>query len=271
MDCTGKMYSKIVVSGDNAEIYYYSVPINCNSKPHKKTEKIKDNECEKRLDNLYRARLNLRRIVWSNFTEYSKFITLTYSETVLDENKVKYDVKIFVKYMRRLGYEMRYLYVLEHQKERGKKEDNKGSLHVHMLLFVDKYVPYEDINRCWKHGYTDIHKIEDVKNMGAYVSKYITKDTVADFGHKCYVCSLGLKRPQQERFYTLGYSDNGIDVQPSDILSKLDVTYKSKFRHDFFTDKGEPSTQTVTYIQGKLKDPLDDFKERLGDLNETER
>lgn len=274
MDETGKMYAKVVVSGENVEIYYYSCPINCNSKSHKKTEKIKTNECieenEKRLDNLYRARLNVRRIVWSNFTKYSKFITLTYADTVLDKKKVKRDITTFVQAMRRKGYEMKYLYVMEHQKERGLKEGNKGSLHVHMLLFVDRFIPYDIVHDCWKHGMIDIKKIDDVKNMGAYVSKYITKDTVADFGNRCYSCSLGLERPQQERFYTLGYSDNNINVQPSDIIENIDVTYSSQFRHDFFNDRGEPATQTVKYIQGRLKDPLNEFKERL-DKYESQR
>lgn len=269
-----QMFCKVVTSGDNVEMYFYSIPIEVGKKRGHKIEKRNREEVEenfdRRLDNIYRSRLNVRRIIWCNKTEYTKFITLTYAETILDVKKVKRDITTFVQAMRRKGYDMNYLYVLEHQKERGEKEGNEGCIHVHMVLFLDKFVVLDDLNTAWKHGGTDVHVIKDIKDLGAYVCKYITKDNIADFGHRVYSCSLGLERSYQERYYTLGYSDSDVGTNPNDVLLNLDVNYMSEFRHDFRDSKGDFGSQTVRYINGKLKDPLDRFIERLGFLNEVD-
>lgn len=269
------MYCKVVTSGENVELYFYSVPIKVGESRKKKIERREKEDVtedfDKRLDNLYRARLNVRRIIWCNESKYTKFVTLTYAETVLDVKQVQRDITTFVQSMRRKGYDMKYLYVLEHQKERGQREGNAGCIHIHMLLFLDKFVKLEDLNAAWKHGQTNIQKLDDINNVGAYVCKYITKDNIADFGKRVYSCSIGLERSQQERYYTLGYSDSNYGVSPEDVISKLDIHYVSQFRHDFFKDDGTPSTQTVRYIQGKKTDPLNEFIERLGKANEEDR
>ena len=280
-DCL-QMRCKCVVSGDIVELYFYKVPIKCGKKKENNNKKIDveedniDNEIDKRSDNLLRARQNIRRIIWSNQSKYTKFITLTYAETVLDVNTVRYDISKFVKNMKNKGYDMKYLYVLEHQKERGKKEGNEGSLHVHMVLFIDKYIPFEDLNKSWNKGQTDIQAIEDIKNLGAYVCKYITKDNISDFGKRCYSCSLGLDRPSQERFYTLGFSDTDYDFQPEEVLQALNITYHNKMVHDYLDPTtGEGRNQEVMYYQGYWKDkniiqerdPLYDFARQIDSLH----
>ena len=158
-----QMRCKAVVSGDIVELYFYKVPITCGNKREIDiVKKIDREEAEKRNDNLYRARKNIRQIIWSNQSKYTKFIILTYADTVLDIDKVRYDISKFVKNMKNRGYDMKYLYVLENQKERGIKENNDGCLHVHMVLFIDKYIPKEDIDKSWKKGYTGINAIDNI-------------------------------------------------------------------------------------------------------------
>lgn len=250
-----KMRCKVVVSGDIVEMYFYKVPIVCGNKRKHDIVKNSSDEQEKRKDNLYRARQNIRRIVWSNQSKYTKFVTLTYAQTTLDIKKVRRDITTFVQGMRRCGYDMKYLYVLENQKERGKKEHNNGSIHVHMLLFIDKYIPKEDLAKCWKHGFIGIEKIDNVRNLGAYVCKYITKDNLAEFGKRCYSCSIGLDRPSDERFYTWGFSDSVTELrfQPEDVLRSIDVSYSATMNSDFFDLNGDPVNQSVRYYQGKWK------------------
>lgn len=250
-----KMRCKVVVSGDIVEMYFYKVPIVCGNKRKHKIIKNSREEQEKRNDNLYRSRQNIRRIVWSNQSLYTKFVTLTYAKTTLDIKKVRRDITTFVQGMRRCGYDMKYLYVLENQKERGKKEQNNGCIHVHMLLFIDKYIPKEDLEKCWKHGFIGIEKIDNVRNLGAYVCKYITKDNLAEFGKRCYSCSIGLERPSDERFYTWGFSDSVTELrfQPEDVLRSIDVTYSATMNSDFLDMNGEPVNQSVKYFQGKWK------------------
>lgn len=277
MDDGLQMRCKAVVSGDVVELYFYKVPVNCCYKRKHLIEKREVSEdTEKRNDNLFRARKNIRQIIWSNQSKYTKFITLTYADTVLDIKKVRYDISKFVKNMKNRGYDMKYLYVLENQKKRGVKENNKGSLHVHMVLFIDKYIPKEDIDKSWKKGYTGINAIEDVRNLGAYVCKYITKDNLQEFGKRTFSCSLGLDRPEEERFYTLGFSDTAVDFQPEEVLRNLNVSYHKKLIHDYLDPTtGEGRNQEVMYYQGKWKngniikekDPLYELKRQIDGLH----
>lgn len=272
------MRCRVVQSGDYVEFYFYKVPIKCNySRKHKieRQDREEGELCEKRLDNLYRARMNIRRIIWCNECKYTKMITLTYAKTCLDVKKVQRDIQTFVQNMRRMNYDFKYLYVLEHQKERGLREGNAGSIHIHLILFLQKYVKIEDLNKAWKHGNTDILASRKIKNLGAYISKYISKENFADFGKRCYSCSLGLERSQTERFYTLRYSDSMFDVQPEDILRDCNVTYSNKIHFDYLNSEGVGCEQEVRYFQGKWKnnnsiiersDPLNAFARQIACL-----
>lgn len=263
-----QMRCKVVVSGDMVEMYFYKIPIKCGNKRNYEIVKNSSDEKVKRDGNLYRARQNIRRIVWSNQSKYTKFVTLTYADTVLDIKKVRRDITTFVQSMRRLNYDMKYLYVLENQKERGKKENNDGCIHVHILIFIDKFIKLEDLRKSWKHGFVGIEKIDDVRNLGAYVCKYITKDNLADFGKRCYSCSIGLERPSDERFYTWGFSDSVTELrfQPEQVLNSIDVTYSSTINCDFFNSNGEPVNQSVNYYQGKWRDG--NIIKELGELSD---
>lgn len=251
------MRSKVIVSGNRVEVYDYKTPVPVGFKRETKIKRREVNENEeykKRDDNLYRARKNIREIIWCNETKYTKFVTLTYAETVLDIKKVKRDITTFVQAMRRLNYDMRYVYVLENQKERGLKEDNDGCIHIHMLLFFDDFVKLEDLRKCWKHGYVSIEVIDDVRNLGAYVCKYITKDNFASWSKQSYGCSNGLKRPETERFYTDGYSDTDINFQPEEVKENMNIDFWQTLRHDYIDPtSGKPCSQTVKYTQGSWK------------------
>lgn len=267
-----QMRCKAVVSGEVVEFYFYEVPIECGRKPKLVEKPVREEKQEKELDNILRARQSIRRIIWSNQGQYTKFVTLTYKDTVLDVVKVRRDITTFVQNMRRKGYPMKYLYVLEHQTERGKREGNTGCLHVHMLIFIDQYIPVDDLNRAWKHGHVSIEAIKDVRNLGAYVCKYITKENLTEFGKHAYACSLRLDRPSQERFYALGFSDSFPQITPEKILNEVDITYTATMRHDYFDNNGETGMQIVRYYQGKWRngnplDPLEQFKRKMDEYD----
>lgn len=253
---------RVVRSGNTVELIEYESPVKCGVErsfvQKKKNKEELDGTEEKREDNLYRARQAIRRIIWANLGKYTKFFTLTYKITCLDVSKVRNDLATFFKGMKRVGYNLKYLYVLEHQKERGEKEENEGSLHVHMVLFHDAYVPWQIIKRYWKHGSIDIHVLRKVKNVGAYVCKYITKENLADFGSHTYACSKGLKRPKDACFYTSGDSDCfGDSWSLSEIKAALKSTFSRTSTFDILVKNGgEPIliNQTVRYTQGVFDD-----------------
>lgn len=267
------MRYKVYVCGDIVEVYGYHVPVKCGVDTKSNhpailpvweyeklgiTSKEELAELRKREDNLLRARQNVRRIIWSNQGAYTKFVTLTYAQSEFTIEQVRRNITTFVQSMRRKGYDMKYLYVLEHQTERGIKEGNDGSLHIHMLIFIDKYIPYEDLNKCWKKGSTDIQAIENINNLGAYVCKYITKETFAEFGNHCYERSQNLKKPTVERFYHtngLSYSDSAIDIDGSDVLKIMNINYQNTMHHDYISSSdGSAQSQIIDYWQGTFAD-----------------
>jgi len=122
-------------------------------------------------------------------------LTLTYAKTQLDYDRLYIDFKIFLQHLKRKGFEFPYLAVTEHQTKRGKKEGNAGSLHLHVLIFSDTYIPFDTLKRAWSaKGSVHVQKIERAKNKGAYVAKYITKEG-APPDKKSYRTSRNIKRP----------------------------------------------------------------------------
>lgn len=263
---------KVVCSGDVVEVIKYRMPVKCGF-DRAPVIRSDDDVNDRRFDNLKRAQATVRRLVWCNYTQYSKFLTLTYKDTVLDVKRVRRDITTFVQSMKRKGYPLEYLYVLEHQKERGLKEGNEGCLHAHMIVFGDRYIPLEILKSCWKHGIIDIHKLKDVNNVGAYVCKYITKEDLADFGAHAYACSKGLKRPIEDCYYASGYSDKlGQQSVFSSVLDDMDVRYHGVSSFDIASKSGfEPFliSQTVDYYQGTFKFGSDTaLKYQLSDIQD---
>ena len=266
------MFCKIVRSGKVVEAYIYSSAIKvgherkhdvCKRKAKDYIDLEELEELEKRSDNLYRARQTVRRLIWANQGAFTKFITLTYRDTELDRKRVHRDITTFVQAVRRKDYEMLYLYVLEHQKERGEKEGNEGCWHVHMVVFNDAFLPKEILEKCWPHGFVDINAIDDVRDLGAYVCKYITKENSAEFGSRVFSASKGLKRPEVERFYIEGFSDSMTGIFPKKILKNLNVSYHDVICHDYIDDQGVGHSQKIAYYQGTWKDEDSLTQERM--------
>jgi hypothetical protein len=225
---------RVIRSGDVVEIYNYDNKVHYNYEKIERHASIKEkteNWAGKSEDSLRRSRREIRRVIWCNLNRHSKFLTLTYAENMQDLEKFYYDWKMFTKSMSRKGYKLDYLYVLEYQE--------RGAIHAHVIIFNDEYIPWETITDCWKHGVIDIHKIRDIGNLGAYVCKYLTKETLSEYNSKSYHCSQGLKRPI-ERKITLEESANLLQ----ELFAKGEVVYSSKYDvlvNDIVTNKVEYS------------------------------
>lgn len=265
------MSAKVIVSGQTVEFKDYKKPFLIDNK--RKHDCVRTNNNEKRSDNLFRAKEKVKHIIWCNISEYTKFLTLTYKDIVLDYKDFKKDFDSFRKSMSRMGYNLKFLYVLERQKERGIKEGNEGCIHCHMVIFNNEYIPFQDINKAWKFGSTDIHVIEGtrytgneraekIKDLGIYVSKYITKDTMALPGNRTYSCSLGLNRPNeykisQYRFFAnnhLDITDNPHDLELYDnFLYKTNVYHAETIPIEYKNSSGDTVTNSIYYRRGVLK------------------
>lgn len=266
------MQARMFVSGSTVESYTYSKPIRYGYERQYEIKR-KPEPGEKRAGNLVRAQRQVRQIIWANLGRYTKFLTLTYADTVLDVPTFKKNFDAFRKGMSRRGYKMRYLYVLERQKERGEIEGNEGCLHCHIVLFNDEYIPYKDILECWHYGSIDIHVLkgckyqdnhrssEKINDLAAYVSKYITKDSVSLPGNKTYCCSLGLERADLHRdfcyMWKTSYGFDGVpDFESSKVFEGIESITRFKFScstsFSFVDSLGEEKHIGLTYKQGRL-------------------
>lgn len=202
--CNRYILKKAVISGNHVELYKYSMPIKCDFSKKINPKLTESREVGlKREDNLARARQNVRRLVWCNITAHTKFLTLTCKETCVDLKAFQRKMQTFFQAMTRKGFKLRYLYVLERQLSRGIKEGNLGTWHAHVVVFNDEKIPLDVLKSCWKHGRSEIKILnglrlkddEKINDVGAYVCKYITKESALEFGSNVYRCSKGLHRP----------------------------------------------------------------------------
>jgi len=194
------MKAKTFMSGDVVEVIEWTTPMlyDYTTKPSLRAKEASPEWKGKEDSNLKRAQMNLRRLVWCNQTRYSKFVTFTYKDAEPDMEHVVSDWKAFQRRMSREGYFADYVAVLEWQEQREIKYGEK-SLHLHAVLFTDRYIPCDFISLAWKKGFIKINSLRDVRNIGAYVSKYLTKTTLAKYGSHSYLCSKGLLRPKEIR------------------------------------------------------------------------
>lgn len=96
--------------------------------------------------------------------------TLTYAENMTDTERLYRDFKAFWKrYRRRYGDNVDYMSIVEPQE--------RGAWHMHLLVrHNDKkkiYIPNDELAELWGHGFTTTKAIQNVDNIGAYLSAYL--------------------------------------------------------------------------------------------------
>lgn len=232
---------------DSIIVKEFNSPYACGSREFDNSRKYNKEdltEFEKDYRNLKRAQNNIRDIINANITPYTKFLTLTCKENVLDYKQIKRMFTTFLQAMKREGFNLRYLGVLEHQKGRGLKNNDDGAYHIHLVVFNNEKIPYEIINKHW-NGITQIKILnglrlkdnEKINSVAWYVCKYITKDNLKEYNRHCYFCSKGLYRPLQVQIPYCDYDSEDEDIQKSeefnnnlqDILKQYKLISKSSY------------------------------------------
>ncbi len=186
---------KVVISGKFVEVYKYEKPYfkgfpRLMSKHKIKTkERSHDAILELRADNIRRSAQKIRRLVNSNEKELKKMLTLTFSDNLTDLKIANKKLDIFLKKLRRDFPHLKYVAVPEFQK--------RGAIHYHILLNIKPYISNDDIAKKWGNGWAWFKSIYNCDNLGAYISKYLTKGSVnsAYFGQKKFFTSKNLKMP----------------------------------------------------------------------------
>lgn len=232
------MKYKYVKSGDIIEIYEYEreVKREGNKSGRRGRNDTDTDTSENRKTVLSRAKKNLRRTINSNINAWGgipKFLTLTFAENITDVRMANYE---FNKFVKRLNYKinvrLKYSVVVEFQK--------RGAIHYHVILYNLPYTPSHVIKDCWGNGFIKINKIQHVDNVGAYVTKYMTKDNDDPRlrGEKSYFSSRGLHKPEEVK--DLGQKEIQSLRQALDTFK----TYNNQFENDY--------TGLITYEQYNL-------------------
>lgn len=167
------------------------------------------------------------------------FITLTVSDTTIREHKDVYKtcLRSYLKWQARQGAE-HYIWKAELQQ--------RGQVHYHIT--TNCFIHYKDIRKKWnslqrKAGYldnfamkykhydansTDVHSVRNVKDIEAYLVKYVAKDATNGTGKvikgKVWDCSDSLKKSY---FTTIAEPRNIADAK------KLCRNYKVAERYAF--------------------------------------
>jgi len=185
--------TRVVVSGRSVEVYKYHRPFYRDYKVPKfnNIQYFEQLDLEDVLEKkeLYkkqahnRAKTCIRRIVNSN-PHWTKFFTLTFAENRTDRVSANYDFNLFIRRLKYRYPSFSYLAVPERQK--------RGAIHYHLICNMP-FVNFDELREIWGFGRLEVKDIRSVKKTGAYIAKYLTKDT-SDFFSKRYFCSADVYR-----------------------------------------------------------------------------
>ena len=240
------MYKKYIYTGHIFEIYEYDSYF--HGKGKEKGDSGRNYESENKLDNYKNRQVErnnfVRRYACANFdSKHDKFITLTFKDNIID---VKLANNLFHTFIIRLRHYLKsinfnnfkYLAVIEFQ-----DLNRNGVVHYHMLSNFP-YIDFLKLKEIWKYGSVFINSIKHVDNIGAYITKYMTKD-INDtrlMGLKAYLRSNNLISPKQKIFK---YENLQNKFESENNLSDFTKVFESSYETDIFG--------TCKYTQYNLK------------------
>jgi len=225
---------KVIVSGNVIEVFEYSKGVFkgfTNENGRRVNGDITDEQkAENRERSLKRARKEFMRIVNANIGCYGdirpKFVSFTFADNIKDLKEAN---RIWSKFIKRLNYrgygrkcsELQYGAVPEFQE--------RGAVHYHVIFFNLPYIDNEELAEIWGQGFIKINAIDDIKNVGAYVCKYMTSsfDDERLMGQKAYFFSRGVRRPKE---IYLDYEDLEMIKRSLPVKARV---YGAEFNNDF--------------------------------------
>ena len=117
----------------------------------------------------------VRDLINCNVTDPKKcrWLTLTYAENMRDREKLYNDRKAFwlrvTRWHKKHGISVpEYITIVEPQ--------GRGAWHLHELWLYDfnaPFLPNETVRNLWQNGFVTVKKLEDVDNVGAYITAYL--------------------------------------------------------------------------------------------------
>lgn len=132
---------------------------------------------EKRVDDmrsLYQTMRHGRDLINANVTDKRncKLITITYRQDngpMTDTKQLYDDVHVFMQKMKRHYGKFEYITAVEPQ--------GSGAWHEHIIMIFDHpapFIPNNEIEELWGHGFVKTTSLQDVDNVGAYLTAHLT-------------------------------------------------------------------------------------------------
>lgn len=166
--------SSIINLGD----YKYCLPSDIDSETGEITTVREMKRTENRAENmngLAKSMKTVRDLINCNVTDpkHCRWLTLTYAENMTDTKRLYRDRQ---KFWQKVTYwhtkngkpVPQYIAIVEPQ--------GRGAWHLHELwLYPDvaPFLPNETIRELWQQGFVTVKKLDDVDNVGAYLTAYL--------------------------------------------------------------------------------------------------
>ena len=169
-----------------------------------------------------------------------RWLTLTYAENMTDPQKLMFDFKNFNKRCRdRFGH---YEYITAAEPQA------RGAWHLHCILIFDSkapFMPNEVVSDLWKQGFVTIKKLEDVDNVGAYLTAYLGDMELSE------ALQIGIKSGDVKE---ITFQEDGITKSKRYVKGARLVMYPPKF-NIFRYSRGckKPTVSRMDYKQAKEK------------------
>jgi hypothetical protein len=184
---------KLKITGSIVQLSKFAKQFHIGKWQYHKLKKVKDefdidielpeeSQDEIRVKSLRRAKTKLTDYINSNVYQYSNkkgktfpavFLTLTFEK---NETDIILANDEFTKFIQRLNYSIigqkeayaKYVCVIEFQK--------RGAVHYHIIFFNIPFITKIKMAEIWGNGLIKIKAVNDVKDIGRYVTKYMVKD-----------------------------------------------------------------------------------------------
>lgn len=114
----------------------------------------------------------LRDLINTNVidTRFWKWITLTYAKNMTDTKQLYKDFEKFIKRVRYRYNKFNIEYIIACEPQA------RGAWHIHLLLGFDKiapFIPNATIEELWGNGFTKTTQLDNIDNVGAYLTAYL--------------------------------------------------------------------------------------------------
>lgn len=162
--------SKCVIKKINKDVY-----IDLRTGETKEFAHINNRACD--LKSISKSLGRLRDYLNTNILDVSKcrWVTLTYAENMTDTKRLYDDFKNFVARLKRKIGKFEYIVAMEPQ--------GRGAWHCHVVMIFENkapYIPNDVMLKAWGNGFVTVKKLDDVDNVGAYLTAYLGDMEVND-------------------------------------------------------------------------------------------